>query len=290
MTRRPIDDRPRRFDEVVRAQLPGASRRLVRRLIADGEATLNGRRARKGDLVRPGDRVDVQPLPDLLAEPDLPVAIVAESPDVVALSKPAPMPTLPLDPRERGTLANFVAGRWPACRSIGTELATGILHRLDTGTSGIVLVARDEAVWRNVRGDFAARRVEKRYVALVAGRPSPGVIGAALAHDPSDRRRMRLARTGERSWDAETELLTVEPRGLYSLVEVRIRTGVTHQIRAHLAGIGTPVVGDCLYGAPPDPAWAKRHALHALSIALPARGGAGSTIWQAPPPASLERS
>jgi 23S rRNA pseudouridine1911/1915/1917 synthase len=115
--------------------------------------------------------------------------------------------------------------------------------------------------------------VTKRYVAVVAGTPAIGaVVDAALAHDPADRRRMRLARPTDRAWPARTEVVAVERHGELAVIEVEIRTGVTHQVRVHLARLGHPIVGDALYGGPTGPLAAHRHALHARRLEVPAYG------------------
>lgn len=276
-----------RFETAVRALLGGASRRLARRLIDEGAATLNGRRAAKGAAVHPGDAIGVPLLAPLAAEPNLPVRVVDVAGDLVVLDKPAPMPTLPLDPRERGTLAAFVVGTWPRCRDVGGALTAGIVHRLDTGSSGLVLATPSSGLWTALRAAFAAGRVRKGYVAVVAAPPPTGTIALPLAHDPRDARRMIVAPQGRRAWPAETRVEAVLRHGGLWLVRVTIRTGVTHQIRVHLASAGAPVVGDALYGGPAHPGLAGRHALHATSIELPALAEHLGGRWESPLPPAL---
>jgi 23S rRNA pseudouridine1911/1915/1917 synthase len=137
----------------------------------------------------------------------------------------------------------------------------------------VLIAARSAAVHRELRATFRDHAVAKRYVAVVAGAPVAGsVIDAPLAHDPGDRRRMRVATSGDRAWPARTEVVAVERRGDRALIEIDIRTGVTHQVRVHLAHLDHPVVGDALYGGPSAPLGSGRHALHARRIELPARG------------------
>jgi 23S rRNA pseudouridine1911/1915/1917 synthase len=157
---------------------------------------------------------------------------------------------------------------------VGSALAPGLVHRLDTGTSGLLLAARSAAIYADLRAALRSRTVEKRYLALVVGRMSAGTrVRLALAHDPSDRRRMVPARATGRAWPAETAVDVVQSGTARSLVAVTIRTGVTHQVRVHLAHIGHPVLGDTLYGGPPTDLPAGRHALHAsdLSFVHPGR-------------------
>jgi 23S rRNA pseudouridine1911/1915/1917 synthase len=262
-----------RLDAFVSAVLPELSRRLVRRLIAEGGVRVNGRRAPKGLRLRAGDRVTVPDLPTHLEpEPDLPIAVVYEDVHLVALDKPGGTPAHALDPRQRGTAAAFLLARYPEMATIGDHLAAGLVHRLDTGTSGLLLAARTAGVYLALRAAFRARTVEKWYLAVVAGCAAPlhGLRTAVpLAHDPRDRRRLAPAAPGTRGWPAETRIEVLDAGQERSVVQARIRTGLTHQVRAHLALLGHPVLGDRLYGGPPADLPPDRHALHAAAITLP---------------------
>ncbi len=280
------DVAPVRLDAFVRAALPILSQRLARTVIAEGAVRVNGRRAPKGSRVRAGDVVTLPDVAGLAPEPGLPVPVVYEDETLVALAKPGGMPAHALDPRARGTAANFLLARWPEMADVGEPFAPGLVHRLDTGTSGVLLAARTAVAWMQLRADFAARRVEKRYRAIVAGVvPAAGLrITVALAHDPRDRRRMIAAPPGARAWDAETIVTALDVRDDRSLVEAVIRTGVTHQVRVHLAHAGYPVLNDALYGGPLVDLPVGRHALHALSLAFahPTDGRALSVSTPAP--------
>lgn len=259
-----------RLDAFLAAALAGLSRRLVRRVIAEGAVRVNGRRAAKGLRLRPGDRVTLPDLPDALApEPALALPVLHEDAALAVIDKPGGMPAHALDPRRRGTAAAFVLARWPETADIGDALAPGLIHRLDGGTSGVLVVARTAESFAALRAALAARRIEKRYLAVVAGRAEDARVDTPLAHDSRDRRRMAAAEPGDRSWPAETEIRVVERGHERSLVAVTMRTGVTHQIRVHLALTGHPVVGDALYGGPPAALPEGRHALHASGITLP---------------------
>lgn len=277
---------PVRLDVFVRASLPALSQRLARLVIAEGVVRVNGRRAPKGVRVCRGDQVTLPDIGGLAPEPDLPLHVVHEDAALIALDKPGAMPGHALDPRARGTAANFLVARYPETVALGLPLAPGLVHRLDTGTSGLLLAARTAAAYDALRAGFASRRVEKRYLAVVAGAvPRPGLrLALPLAHDPHDRRRMIAAPAGARAWEAETVITPVAFGSTCSLVEAVIRTGVTHQVRVHLALAGYPVLGDALYGGPSAGLPAERHALHAaaLSFAHPTDGRAVSLTCPLP--------
>jgi 23S rRNA pseudouridine1911/1915/1917 synthase len=275
-----------RLDRWLRHELPGLSRRLVRTLIDDGSVCLDGRRAAKGALVHPGMRVTLPTGVALAPNPALALAVLYEDPWLVAVDKPGGLPSHPLDPRERHTVANALLARFPDTAPV----AGGLTHRLDTGTSGVLLAARSAAGWATVRAAFRARAIGKHYLALVTGEAPPEVtVDLALSHDPADRRRMIAARPGLRSWAALTTIRRVATDGATSLVSVTMQTGVTHQIRVHLARLGHPVLGDALYGGPSVALAPGRHALHAAELVLPALDGRAPLTIRAPLAPDLER-
>jgi 23S rRNA pseudouridine1911/1915/1917 synthase len=263
---------PTRLDAFVHSALPRISRRLVRALIAEGAVRLNGRSTHKGTRVADGDLVEIPMLAGLQPDPDAPLRVLYEDDDVIAVDKPGGVSGHALDPRERGTVAGALLARYPELAEIGDPLSAGLVHRLDTGTSGVLLAARSPAVFETLRAAFRQRAVLKQYVAIVEGRPAPGtVVEVPLAHDPADRRRMRAARAGDRAWKARTYVAAVTVSGDCARLEVEIRTGVTHQVRAHLALLGHPILGDLLYGGRSVDLAPGRHALHAAALELPAR-------------------
>jgi 23S rRNA pseudouridine1911/1915/1917 synthase len=235
----------------------GVGRAAVKQAFAAGEVRMHGRRARAADGATPGALVELElelpagpPLPD----PGLPLRTLAEGPGWLVADKPAGIATHPLRGGETGTLANAVVARHPECAEASPDPRDGgALQRLDVETSGCVLFARDRAAWEVLRAQLSARTVEKGYLALVAGRlASGGVCSVALAQrggrvvavpDPD-----RPPRTTGSPRQAETRFEVRRAYAEHTLVEVRIVTGVMHQIRAHLAFLGHPVVGDLLYG------------------------------------------
>jgi len=253
-----------RLDAVV-ARALGLSRGWVRKLLDAERVLLAGRPAAKGVILRPGDRIDVLPFsrPDAgpLPNAELRLAIVRESGGLVAIDKPAGLPVHPLEPDETGTALNALVSRFHEVVGVGEGgLRSGVVHRLDPGTSGVLVFALREEAWRAARTAFAEKRVEKRYVARVHG-SFRGEREVSLrlenrgAHVRAVDQGGRLAVSRIRALDTGLET---------SLVEVLMRTGVRHQIRASLAELGHPVVGDRLYGSS---APLERHLLHAASIA-----------------------
>lgn len=288
MTRREVvaSGPSERLDRWLRRELPGLSRRVVHALIDDGSVRLDGRPAAKGTVVQAGTRVTLPATVALAANPALPLTILYEDPWLVAVDKPPGLPSHPLDPRERDTIANALLARFPETAA----LAGGLAHRLDTGTSGVLLAARSAATWAVLRAAFRARAIGKRYLALVAGTAPPQVtVDLPLSHDPADRRRMIATRPGLRSWPARTTVRRLASDATTSLVVVDMASGVTHQIRVHLAHVGHPVLGDALYGGPSAALAPGRHALHAAELVLPSLDGRAPLIIRSALAPDLER-
>ena len=233
--------------------------------------------AEKGGKVRPGEIVSIAELlevSDLRVQPNpaLRLEILFQDDDLVAINKPAGMAVHPLRPEETGTLANALVAQFPEIAALGDQpLLAGVAHRIDTDTSGLVLAARTAAAFEALRAQFAARRVEKTYLALVAGAVKrDGELTHDLAHHPTSRGRMvdaRSLRVAERPMHAVTAFRVVRRVGAFTLLEVTIFTGVTHQIRCQLALIEHPLVGDTLYHGPAVRGF-DRHFLHAAAVAL----------------------
>jgi 23S rRNA pseudouridine1911/1915/1917 synthase len=271
----PDDASVERLDKVV-AKLFGVSRGRAMEWIAEGRVRIDGKRAPKGAPVQPGARIRVErPPPDQpVPEPELAIRIVHADAHLIVADKPAGMPSHPLKAGERGTAANALVARFPELAEVGpSPREGGLVHRLDTDTSGLLLAARTDTAHAMLRAQFSARTVEKGYLALVAGEiHAGGEIALPLLHDPRDPRKMQAASDAQYAEEhgaraALTRFLPVERKGGFTLLQVEIPTGVMHQIRAHLAFIGHPLAGDALYGGP-QLRGLSRHFLHASRLAF----------------------
>jgi 23S rRNA pseudouridine1911/1915/1917 synthase len=263
--------------DVFLAGVLGATRGQVRALLAAGGVRVGAGAAglaAKGRLLAPGERVAVRE-PTLAAaaapepEPEAPLVVLAEGEGWLAVDKPAGVPVHPLAPGERGTLLNALAARHPEVTGIGEGgLRSGVVHRLDVDTSGVLLFATDELRWLDLREAFRRHRVAKTYRALVHGRlEGEGELVlhlSVLRHRPA---RVGVVEPGaSRSRRTALSWRSLERFEDATLVEVSPRTGFLHQIRASLAHLGHPLVGDVAYGAPEG--GAPRHLLHAARVAV----------------------
>jgi 23S rRNA pseudouridine1911/1915/1917 synthase len=273
----PAERAGRRADAVVGEAL-GLSRRKLKELFEQGKVRLGKKPVRKGDTVEAGQRIQIavdEPLPTLVAEPDAPLVVLHADEAFVFLDKPSGMPSHPLASGEIGTLANALVARYPECAGASPDAREGgLCHRLDVETSGVVLAARTPHAWQAARRSFQQREVGKYYLALVAGPiADEGEVAVPLRHDPKHPNRVEAAPEDPKARKAQTLFRVLARSGSYSLVQAQIITGVLHQVRAHLAAIGAPVVGDRLYEGP-SLTGLDRFFLHAraLSIRHPVEG------------------
>ncbi len=284
-----------RLDHFLAAKMAGQSRARIQAWIEEGRVRAGGAMRKASWKVRAGERIEVEPAepPPLRAFPEeIPLEILHEDDAVAAVNKPAGLVVHAGAGRVAGTLVNALLHRYGRLSEPGDAMRPGIVHRLDKGTSGVILVARTEAAHRSLAQQFASRTVEKVYLALVEGRVAAGqgVIDKPIERDPVRRTRM-TARTG-RGRRALTEYRVVERFEKFTLLEVRIRTGRTHQIRVHLASIGHPVAGDTLYGAAARPAGLEplgRPWLHAWRIGFVSPASGKRVTVEAPLPEELVR-
>ena len=288
------EDAGKRLDQAVHERLGQFSRARIQQWIRDGRVRVNGSAVRPSRTVRPGESIEVEPAeaPPLHATPeDIPLQVLYEDNDLVAVDKPAGMVVHAGAGVHSGTLVNALLHRFQALSGVGGALRPGIVHRLDRFTSGVLLVAKNDAAHRALAEQFSGRQVEKTYIALVHGavKAESGRIDRPITRDPAHRTRM-TARLGEgrAAWSEYRVLRRFEG---FTLLEVRIGTGRTHQIRVHLSGMGHPVVGDTLYGAPANVEGLPplgRYFLHAHRIRFHAPATGEEVTVVSPLPSELE--
>lgn len=246
----PAEHAGARLDQFLTDHLPGWTRSRIQRLIREGRVHLDRTAARPGAGVRGGDsiRVDIPPAMPATPRPEaLALDIVHDDPDLVVVNKPAGMVVHPAAGHAGGTLVNALLHHVRDLSGIGGELRPGIVHRLDRGTSGLMVVAKHDGAHAELARQFSEREIEKEYVALVWGVVRQGRrIDLPIGRDPVDRK--KISARSRRAREAVTRITGAEPLDGVTLVRVAIATGRTHQIRVHLSAIGHPVVGDSMYG------------------------------------------
>lgn len=274
-----------RLDVFLSEAVDGLSRSRAKRLIEEGLVKIDGSPSVKpSSSVKPGQVVEVEipaPAPEETAAEDVPLDVVYEDDDVIVVNKPRGMVVHPAPGHPGGTLANALIGRCPELAAFG-GLRPGMVHRLDKDTSGLLAVAKNEASRRSLVGQLAARQVLREYIAIAEGRWSKtrrvpghdwrldslgrpaGRIASMMGRHPRHRKRMAVLEKEDapRGKEALTEYLVLEEFAEHLLLQCRLLTGRTHQIRVHLAYIGHPVVGDRTYGGRRGPFEIRGQALH----------------------------
>ena len=291
-----------RLDRWLAGALPG-SRSRIAALIEGSRVMVDGRPGRAAQRLSGGERVEVevdQPPPPALLPQDLDVPVLYQDEAVIVVNKPAGLVVHPAAGHRDGTLVNALLPDLEAALDEEAPERPGIVHRLDRGTSGVLVVARTAEAMSALAAQFAEHSVERRYLALVWGEPrdAAGTVDAPLGRHPTDRKRFAVVRSGRRAvthWRRLQTARIVSGRGSLplSLLECRLETGRTHQVRVHLAELGHPVVGDPVYGrrgAPPEPlraalAGLDHQLLHAAVLGFTHPLSGERLRWETPPPA-----
>ena len=297
-------DAGRRLDVAVVSHFEDVSRARVRRWIDEGRVRVEGAPAKASRLCREGEIVEVSVPAPRPAEPepeDIPLAILYQDEHLIVIDKPAGMVVHPSPGHEAGTLVNALLFHCKDLSGIGGVERPGIVHRLDAGTTGVLVVAKHDRAHQRLASAFEERRVDKRYLAVVHGAaPEHLVIERAIGRDP--RQRTKMSTRSLRGKPATSTVERIEALPESSLLSVRIHTGRTHQIRVHLSEAGHPVVGDRDYGAPgvkakrprsAGPAFFvlrdfERPALHASRLALHHPETGELMEWHAPLPRDMD--
>ncbi len=272
-----------RIDKALARRFPDAGRRQLAELFDAGVVRLHGKRAKKGDRVVAGDVIELErePVSGIalrpVADATIELDILLERPDIVVIAKPAGIPSQPLRAGELGTAANGIVARFPECAEIGDDPRDGgLVHRLDIGTSGALIAARTEAAYRALRDAFGQGLVDKEYVAITDARPVSRDSDAPLAQRGDH---VRVDHTD--GLPAYTSFNVERATADHALVRCTAQTGRMHQVRAHLAHVGSPIAGDTLYGGKPLGAL-EGFFLHAARIGFPL--GTEKVVIDAPMP------
>jgi 23S rRNA pseudouridine1911/1915/1917 synthase len=290
-----LDAPGERLDKALAEAHPDLSRSQWQQLIKEGWVTYQGQRLKASLRLEGGERIDVvipEPAETDLAAQQIPLDIVYEDDDLLAVNKPAGMVVHPAPGHSEGTLVNAVLGYCPNLEGVGGERRPGIVHRLDKETSGLILVAKNDAALRHLQRQFKRRTVHKSYLALVEGhiQPPQALIDAPIGRDPHHRKKMAVIPPGSSasSRPAQTTYRLLETVGAFSLVECQPRTGRTHQIRVHLAFAGYPIAGDEVYGRRRQTLDLDRHFLHASALTFRRPADDEEMTLKAPLPPELQ--
>lgn len=258
-----------RLDALVAAETE-LSRTQAQRLIRDGLITLNGESVKANSVTSVGDRVEITyPEPeevDVVAE-DIPLDVLYEDVDLLVVNKPQGMVVHPAPGHASGTLVNALLFHIKDLSGIGGELRPGIVHRIDRMTSGLLVVAKNDFSHRALSDQFRERKAHRSYIALVDGniRQDEGTISSPIARHPVDRKKMAIVPGGR---EATTHWRVMERYGQYTLLQIELETGRTHQIRVHMASIQHPVTGDDVYGSERNPFGLTGQALLGYRLAF----------------------
>lgn len=282
-----------RLDKFLTARRPDLSRAFLQTLISDGDIRVNAVPRKPNYPVKAGDTITLQvplPAPSQAQPEDIPLDILYEDDTLLVINKPAGMVVHPAAGHVSGTVVNAVLGHDPDIVT-GNRERPGIVHRLDRETSGVMLIAKNDLGLHELQRQFAAREIDKTYLALVNGivKTPQGKINAPLARDPRDRKRMAIV-SASHARHAVTVFHVIAHSDKYTLLRVEPETGRTHQIRVHLAFLKHPVVGDALYGKKKNDLDLAHQFLHAWRIMLRHPATQQQMTFSAPLPADLQQA
>jgi 23S rRNA pseudouridine1911/1915/1917 synthase len=278
-----------RLDAFLVTHLPAHSRSQLQGFIESGHVMVDGTAAKPALRVRRGQRIEVTvppPPPAGIAPEARPLDVIFEDDQLLVINKPPGLTVHPGAGRPGGTLANALLARVPEMAGVGSVLRPGIVHRLDKDTSGLLMVAKTPQAYRGLQSQVAARTVSRTYLALVHGvlPHDEGSIDAPIGRHPRHRTRMAVVPRGR---EAVTRYRVRQRFARYTLVEVQLVTGRTHQIRVHFAHLGHPVAGDPVYAGRPDDLAIGRQALHAFRLRFTHPTSGRELGFEAAPPADL---
>ncbi|MDE2745628.1 MAG: RluA family pseudouridine synthase [Chloroflexota bacterium] len=283
-----------RLDQFLARRLDGASRTQARQLIDDGLARVDGSLERPAYKLRFGELVAIYPRQSSPLEAPLEVelTVVYEDEHLAVIDKPANLTVHPAPGETQPTLIGAILHRWPEVARISEDdpeadpLRPGLVHRLDRDTTGLLMIAKSAASLQSLRDQLRERTMDKRYLAVVVGSPDPpaGLIDAPIGRDPADPRRMAIL---DRARPSQTGYETVERFSDAALLECKLITGRTHQIRVHLSAVGHPIAGDNMYGLPTP--LIDRQALHAARLTIQHPATDDPLTLEADPPADFRR-
>ena len=250
------EDAGQRLDRFLAAQFPALSRSKIQALMEEGRVRVDGIARKASHRIESGESITIEipaPPPAGVAAESIPLEVLYEDDDLAVVNKPAGMVVHPGAGLDSGTMVGAMLHRFGGSRglsAVGGPLRPGIVHRLDKGTSGAIVIAKTDAAHRKLVEDFRARRVQKTYVALLHGKlkETSGTVELPIARDLRRRSRMTARRRAGR--EARTDWRVRLRLDRFTLIEAGLHTGRTHQIRVHFSALGCPVVGDSLYGAP----------------------------------------
>jgi 23S rRNA pseudouridine1911/1915/1917 synthase len=271
-----------RLDQFLTNKFPGISRRYLQEHIKAGKVLVNGKKAKKSGHLKNSDEVLIQEFifPDerqVIPNPELEIPTVHDDDQTIVFDKPAGLAVHPNNFEQTDAMVNALIAKYPDVVDVGDDrLRSGVVHRLDVNTSGLIIMAKTEEAYRSLREQFDNRKVEKQYLALVVGEvPESGSVDWPIAHHPKDPKKMMASKTPRpdlKYREAETIYEIEDSYKGYTLLRVKTKTGRMHQVRVHLSALGWPLAGDHLYQQGKhrniDKTGLKRHFLHACFLAF----------------------